>query len=196
MKPIKAFGLAVLMAFIAMAFVGLSSAMAESTTLCKKEENPCSGSNQIKHVHETGTSVINSDIGPLTCKTLFLGDTLSGSNPRVVHGSKTYSSCTSSCTFKEENGPSVVKILRTGSELTSVTSEGLVRVECFFGLIDCSYTDVGLEGHGLGPLSAGPNGAVVFLEQELSNETGSEACPAESFLSIEATPLVATYISS
>ena len=56
MNPIKMFGLAALAALMAMAFVGVNSAMGEETALCKADENPCAAENIITHVHETTLS--------------------------------------------------------------------------------------------------------------------------------------------
>src|SRR5690349_18166963 len=53
MIPIKMLGPAVLAALLVMAFAGASSAMAEPTTLCSADENPCSEKSVVLHVHET-----------------------------------------------------------------------------------------------------------------------------------------------
>ncbi len=56
MKLIKMFGLAVLAALMAMAFVGTGSAMAESTSLCTEdpgEGKACPEGKSLTHLHET-----------------------------------------------------------------------------------------------------------------------------------------------
>ena len=55
MKSIKLFGLAALAAMMAMAFIGASSAMAETTQLCKVDEPLCAAGN-VAHIHETTLS--------------------------------------------------------------------------------------------------------------------------------------------
>src|SRR6478672_6554514 len=80
---------------IAMAFLGTSSAMAESTQLCKADESPCAEGKVIKHVHEetlTGAKAkLLSSLGTVECNLLFLGDTLGSGSPLVIHGHLTYS---------------------------------------------------------------------------------------------------------
>jgi hypothetical protein len=196
-KPIKMLGLAALAALMAMAFVGASSAMAESTALCKADEEKCSEANTITHVHETSVGkAILLGSPKVECNVLFLGDTLAGSAaPLVIEGTFTYTSCTNFCTAKEENGPSEIQVLKTAEELGAVTGEGLVHLTCPFG-INCFYNGEGLEGHATGPLkSAQANGSVVLTEQETTKESGSGICPEEGFLDITTAPLIKTYIA-
>ena len=186
-------GLAALAALLAMAFVGASSAMAEPTVLCSNdiEIGECE---EVTHVHETsvGKAKLESELPTIECNVLFLGSGTGGTSPLVISGNFTYSSCNNFCSVKEENGPAEIKVLSTGKELSSVTGEGLVRVQCPF--INCSYNGEGLEGHGLGALtSTSANGNVVITGQETNKETGGEICPPEAFLNITTTPLVATY---
>jgi hypothetical protein len=203
-KPIKMLGLAALAALAAMALVGVSSAMAESTALCKAEESTCSGANTITHVHESqvGKAKLLSE-PTVECKVvLFLGDTKNAAketkglaNPLRIEGAFTYKECNNSCTVKEEEGPAVILVLKEGSELATVTGEGLVHLTCFFGFINCKYNGEGLIGHGLGPLtSAQENGSVDIEEQETHREAGG--CPETAFLDLTTTPLEKTYISS
>ena len=195
MKPIKMFGLAALAALMAMAFVGASSAMAEHTSLCATESELCAS--PITHVHETsvGKGVLKSKLPTIECNVLFLGDALESGlgNPLVIHGQFTYSSCNNFCTVKEETANATIEVLKSGSELASVTGEGLVNVKCPF--INCNYIGTGLEGHALGPLtSSQANGSVVLTEQNTEKESGS--CPEEAFLTLTTTPLSKTYIST
>jgi len=198
-KPIKTFGLAALAALMAMTFVSASSAMAESTALCKAEENPCSAGNTITHVHETSVGKAILLLSPkIECNVLFLGDALEGtSNPLIIHGTFTYTSCTNFCSVKEENGPAAIKVLKTGTELGAVTGEWLMHLTCPFG-INCYYNGEGLEGHALGPLTSGQaNGSVVIAGQVMQEEPGgSGICTEEPGLDTTTTPLVATYIEN
>jgi RHS repeat-associated protein len=181
---------------IAMVFLGAPSAMAETTVLCSADENPCSAIHQITHVHETsvGKAKLKSSLPTIECTVLFLGDVVTATEaPLVIEGNFTYSSCNNFCSVKEENGPSEIEVLKTGSELAAVTGESLIHVGCPF--INCNYTGEGREGHGLGPLTSGQaNGSVTITEQETAAESG--VCPPETFLTITATPLVKTYIIS
>jgi hypothetical protein len=202
MKPIKMLGLAALAALMAMAFVGASSAMAESTSLCKTEESPCTGSNIITHVHEVTASGAKAKILPLDkstieCAVLFLGDTRTSGlgNPLYIDGSFTYTNCTFFCSITEQNGPASLAVLKTGSELAEVAYSFLIHVNCF-GIVVCTYVGTGLEGHGLGALTSTPNGAVSLSGQELvvDPETSDPECPDDAFLDITTKPLIATYI--
>ncbi len=205
MQPIKMFGIAALAALLAMAFVGVSSAVAEPTVLCSNDvtveekgevqeegkENKCE---EVTHIHETsvGKAKLKSSLPTIECNALFLGDRVKETYaPLVIEGAFTYSSCNNFCSVKEENGPAEIKVLREGEELSSVTGEGLVHVSCPF--INCNYIGEGLQGHGKGPLTATQkNGEVVITEQATQKESGS--CPEEAFLTITTTPLSATYV--
>jgi hypothetical protein len=197
------FGLAVLAALMAMAFVGASSAMAETTTLCTSDPASLSrgGGCGVEHVHETTLSgaqatLLSSSL-TVKCDVLFLGDTLGeGSGaPLIIHGSFTYSNCNNSCTATEENGPAEIKVLKEGSELASVTGEGLVHLVCS-GFINCRYNGTGLKGHGLGPLtSSETNGSTTLSEQSTAKESGT-LCPSTAKLDITTTPLEPIYIGS
>jgi hypothetical protein len=193
-KPLKVFGLVALAALMMMAFVGSSSAMAEKTSLCATEESSCAS--PITHLHLVSVGKIKikfPGLPTVECNALFLGDSLTGSNPLVFHGVWVFSNCNNFCSVKEETANATIEVLRTASELAAVTGEGLVNVSCPF--INCNYNSTGLEGHGLGPLtSSQANGSVVITEQSLEKESGS--CPEEAFLTITTTPLSATYISS
>jgi hypothetical protein len=187
--------LAVLAALMAMVLIGAASAMAESTALCKTDESPCGSKNLVTHIHETsiGKAKLKSSLPTVECLVLFLGDALEGGegSPLIIHGQFTYTSCNNFCTVKEETAKATIEVLRTASELASVTGEGLVRVSCPF--ISCDYIGEGLIGHGLGPLtSSQANGSVVLTEQFTENESGS--CPEKAFLTITTTPLSATYL--
>jgi hypothetical protein len=196
----------VAMAVMAMAFLGASSAMAETTALCKADENPCSAGNIVTHVHETtlaGAKAILLAKPEVKCDVLFLGDALNSGlgNPLVLHGNLTYSNCEGGCTAVEENGPTELKVLREASELAKVTSgtgtgAGLVHLECPGG-VDCFYVGSGLVGHALGPLTAGveTNGQVSLSDQTVAEEDPSFFCPDSGKLDIKTTPLSATYIA-
>jgi hypothetical protein len=206
MKAIKMFGLAVLTALMAMAFVGAASAMAESTVLCKNDESPCTEGNVIAHVHETsvGKAKLLTSFGTTECNVLFLGDAAEAMEEGAglgVIGSFTYTECTlggSNCTATEENGPAELEVLKEGHETGKVTGEGLVHLVCGKS-IDCSYNGTGLTGTAKGPLLSAQtpdNGEVSLSEQSTTKEAGGFLCPKTAKLDITTTPLVATYVST
>jgi hypothetical protein len=194
MKQIKMLGLIALAALTAMAIVSAAPAMAEYTVLCSNDsETSC---NEITHVHETQVGLAKLLSEPtVECTTvLFLGDTVAGtSEPLKIKGVFTYKGCSNSCKVEEEEGPAVIEVLREASELATVTGEGLVKLNCFFGFLNCRYTGEGLVGHALGPLtSASENGSVDIEGQETQKESGT--CPEKAFLDITTTPLEKTYV--
>jgi hypothetical protein len=181
-----------------MAFAGSPAAMAESTALCKVDQNPCEAANQISSVHEesAGKAKILTSLGTTECNVLFSGTIATKlANPVVISGSFTYSSCTfggTSCTFTEENGPGEFKVLREGHETSKVTGEYLAHLKCGENL-DCSYNGVGLAGRGKGPLlSTQANGEVTWTEQSLTKEVGGFLCPKISKLDITMVPVSET----
>jgi hypothetical protein len=189
-------GLAALAALMAMAIVGASSAMAESTSLCAADEAECAA--PLTHVHETTLTgkkaVLKTSIVTVECDVLFLGDTLSESGaPLVIHGTFTYTNC-GSCTATEENGPAEVKVLKEGHEAGSVVGEGLVHVEC--SGLNCRYNGVGLKGAAKGPLLSTETNGEVSLVKQLTNKESGLFCPSTSELTITTTPLSATYLGA
>ncbi len=195
MNPIRMLCLAALAILLAMALASASSAKAELTALCSNDvkEKQCT---EVTHVHEEsiGKAILKSSLITIECTALFLGDTVeSSAAPVIIKGAYTYSSCSNSCTVKEEKGPAEIKILRTATELGTVTGKGLLHVTCPF--IDCSYIAEGLKGHALGGLSAtNKKGEISFVEQKATKESGA-LCPTEAFLSLKTAPLGEFFIS-
>jgi hypothetical protein len=201
MKAIKMIGLVALAALTATAFVGATSAMAESTVLCSVDENPCAEGNVITHMHGTsvGKTKLLTSFGTVECDVLALGDVVKKGPPLVLSGTAAFTNCTlggSSCTATEENGPAETKALKEGHETGSVVGEGLIHLVCGKS-IDCSYNGTGLKGLIKGPLlSTQANGEVTISEQSTNKETGGFLCPKTSKVDATATPLVATYAST
>jgi len=201
MKSIKTLALAAVTALAALAFVGVSPAMAGHTALCAEDETLCA--EPITHVHEetlTGAKAkLLSSVLNVECDVLFLGDTLVAlANPLVIHGAFTYSNCNNNCIVEEENGPAVLKILREESELAKVTGRFLIHMICS-GFINCRYKPEGLVWHGLGPLtSSETNGSIVISEQPLEKDfpNPGSLCPTTTKLDITTTPLEPVYIST
>src|SRR6185295_15011550 len=188
MKTLKMLSLAALAALMAMAVLGASSASAEGTRLCSAE----SCSSEITHVHEVsiGHALLLSSFATVECSALFLGDVEEEGAPLIIEGTFSYT-CLSGCTATEENGPAEIKVLKEGTELAVVTGEGLVHVVC--GL-NCRYNGVGLEGHGLGALTAENETGEVSIEGATVNKESGFLCPSTSALDIVTEPLSATYL--
>jgi hypothetical protein len=196
MKPLKMLAAAVLAALAAMSFVGISSAMAESTDLCTAEENPCAESHVVTHLHETsvGKAKLLSSLPTVECNVLFLGDA-AGESGSVFNGKFTYSSCNNFCTLAEASGSepgATLSFLRTGTELANVSGGTEVHLNCPF--VNCIYSVGIVEGHGLGALtSSSTNGSTVISEQEMESVSGS--CPEKTSLDLTTTPLAKTYLT-
>jgi hypothetical protein len=210
-NPIKLFGLAALAVLMAMAFVGVSSAMAEETVqLCKVDESLCLAGNVVTHVHEETLSgnpaLLLNSLGNVKCTVLFLSLAVGPLEmSQIITGHFTYTGCKrkklvppeEDCTVSETTGTtSTIKILKTAAETVKVTGEGEVRVQCG-SIIDCMYDGVGLEGTGKGALiSTETNGETSISDQTLHKVLGS-LCPNEAKLDIKTTPLPApVYITS
>jgi len=189
-SPLKMLGLAALAALMGMAVIGASSASAEPTTLCSNDNSTCTS---VSHIHETsvGHALLLSSFATVQCEALFLGDAEPGA-PLIIEGTFSYT-CLSGCTATEENGPAEIKVLKEGTELAVVTGEGLVHVVC--GL-NCRYNGVGLEGHGVGALTAGNGKGEVSIEGATVNKESGFLCPSTSELDITTEPLSTTYIQA
>ena len=192
------FGLAAIAALMAMALVGASSAMAGSTTLCKKDATPCPTKEIVSSIHEVsvGKAKLLSTFLTVECDVLFSGTSLGTASPIVIHGNFTYTNC-GSCTVTETSTSVLIKVLRTSHETAEVTGEGEVFVDCGGSSLECEYDGENLKGTGKGPLLSAQspdNGEVSLQGQEVHKTGGGFFCPATSKLDIVTSPLVATSI--
>lgn len=196
MKLIKLFTLTGLAVVFIAALVGPSSAMAESTALCKADESPCASANQVKHVHYVAKGIlVETSIMNYECDALLLADALGLGAPQVLHGSLVYSSCNQGCTRTEISAGGLFKVLRTGNETAEVVGEGTeILVQCGGGL-HCVYDLEGITGQIEGPLLAGGNGKLTFARTALHKVSGL-LCPKEAYLTALFTPLEALYVKS
>ena len=205
MKPIKMLGLTVVVALMAMAFVGASSATAESTALCTEMVSQnvgeeCPAAKRIHVVHEvtlTGEKgkILSSALN-IECDVLFEGTVISANNlgnPLEISGEFEYANCNNGCTVQEAP-PTEIRVLKLGHETADVTIEWLITVACA-GFISCRYNGVGLVGTGAGPLLSTnlANGHVIFSEKTLNKENGA-LCPSTAKLDLNLHPLIPTYI--
>ena len=179
----------------AMACISVSAASAE-IAFCATDQTLCSS--PISHIHlvTSGKMKLKSSLPTIECTGLYLGDVLKNgsgvalSNPLIVHGTLTYSSCNNFCSLVEEGGGLKTLSGNADSRLLIITYQNLVNVNCPF--INCNYTSEGLEGHFLDALTSTlANGSAVITEQGIEKESGS--CPEEAFLTTTTTPLSATY---
>jgi hypothetical protein len=183
MKPVKMLGLAALLSLMAMAFVDTSSAIAESTALCKKDAgaNVCPEGQLITHVHEATSSsnkaklltALDSSLGQhvheatssgskarllssvvsIECDALFLGEVTS-STPLTFLGHFTYSNCNTS-------GGTKCSVTETGEDATVYASKlghELADTTYAFKLnFKCGFLiNCTYNGEGLGGHALGP----------------------------------------
>src|SRR5436190_5832978 len=197
------FGLAVMAALMAMAFVSASSAMASSTALCNQDAagGACPAGHLISHMHKATLSgnkaVILSSVINVACDVLSLGDVISAGllgSPLQFTGETTYTNCNGGCTVTETE-PVSGDILRIGHERATWVTAGRWAIKCGF-FINCEYDGEGLEGTIQGSLlSLETNGDDSIQEQELNKVSSGAFCPVTAFLDISTTPLSATYIA-
>jgi hypothetical protein len=201
-RLIKMFGLAALTAIAAMAFVGATSAMAESTQLCSVDTlgAACPAGSAVTSIHATAEAneakkipapELLTSISNVKCeKILETATALALGAPQIFHVTLLdYINCT--CTVTPET-LGLIEVLKEGNELATVKGVGFViKVEC--SGFTCWYGSA--TGHGLGPLVTGDNGHVTFTEA-VANKVKGLFCPSESKLDalfINSTPV---YIAS
>jgi hypothetical protein len=200
---------AALAALMAMAFVGASSAMAESTALCNIDPGSgsaevCPAGHLVTHIHEVteagNPDLLLSSVVTIKCKALFLGDASNSlANPLVITGHFTYSGCEtasgSSCTFTETSTSSTTNVLKLGHELADASYVYEFNWHCGF-FINCTYSGEGLLGHALGPLLSTAANGEVRIEEQTTHKTGGSLCPEIAKLDQLTTPLEKTYITN
>jgi hypothetical protein len=206
------FGLAAIAAVAAMAFVGASSAMAESTLLCTTDTPALAPSaaecTQPTELHYLSVDAagnpakiiwLNSLVN-VECNALLLAILLPGlktNAPADLHiaaANLQYTNC-SPCTVTTEAGGLllILKLKNSGLELGDVTVDGLkVKVVCL-GFIKCVYNSANLVGHFLGPLATGGNDHITYTANEVTSESGG-LCPEKALLHALFRDLTKTYI--
>jgi hypothetical protein len=147
-RTLKAIGLILTCAITAVAFLGASTASAETTALCKKHENPCAAANiytgHIEAVAENPKLLTNA--GTIQCKkALFLGNALGLASPLIIHVEKFdfFDDCLtaagSPCEFHSlELG--LALLLRTASNLGTLTiHDTKVLLSCPEEFVHCIF---------------------------------------------------------
>jgi hypothetical protein len=193
-------------ALASMALVGVSSAMAETTALCKAAESTCTSGNLIEHVHEvtlTGKKAkLLSNLGAIECDVLFLGDVKTNGligTSLLIEGHFKYSSCNLGCTVAEPAGAiSKLTVEKVASETAKVTGVGEIELNCNLINFHCTYNHEGLVATAKGANASNaemPNGEAFLSEQEMHAVKGA-ACPSTVKLDINTGPLEKTFIVS
>jgi hypothetical protein len=88
MKPVMKFGPLVAVAIFAMALLGPSLAMGESTELCEADESPCAS--PVAHVHYVAEDSFILGIYNYHCDVLFLAIVGELGSPQALEGKLTY----------------------------------------------------------------------------------------------------------
>jgi hypothetical protein len=196
MKLIKVFMLVGLLTALATALIGTSSAMAESTVLCKVDKSPCPEASWVKSVHFVAKSVVfEPEEYNYKCEALLTAEALGLGSPEVLDvTSLQYVNCNQGCT-RTAIKLGTLKVLRTGSELASVTGEGgEILVKCSNG-IHCVFDLGGTAGTLSGPLLTGGTAHLTYSKALLHKIAGF-FCPSEVTLTALFEALEAFYISS
>ncbi len=188
MRLIKMLGLGMVAAIAAMALVGVGSASAHSTALCKTNELPCKSplpsGTAITGALESGTTAkLKSSIGTVECKkSPTSGKTTSGL-ATSVSGSITalkFEECKlgeTSCTVTTEGLPYAASVLvipgTMNGEFTVKNPSATVKCGA---LINCTF---GFESVNL-TVDGGAPAKLLAKEERLTLEKGF-ICPGESF---------------
>jgi hypothetical protein len=198
MKAIKMLSVGLVVGVLGTGLVWGSSAMAETTALCKEDVEVCPEESIIEHIHgvSIGKAKLLSALPTIECNILSLGD-VEGSglgSPIAFTGKNTYTNCTNFCTITQLTEFGFIEALRIEPETVQLTGESELLVKCPF--IHCVYNGEGVEGRGRGALiSPQKNGDVTSVEQEL-HKVGGTLCPEAAYVDVSITALEAIYISS
>jgi len=157
----KMFGLAALAAVAAMAFVGVTSASATNTVLCKNNANlVCETANKIEHATvtwlATNSTFLSSLANVLCTHSIISGKVLLLANPLVGHIELIDFTTCEEDTFGTEctvntNNAGLLKLLKTGPNAGSLHTEGAeFLVDCPEIGLHCVYgfpiTAIGVAG--------------------------------------------------
>jgi hypothetical protein len=198
-RLIKTFGLAALAAVAAMAFVGATSAPAEtSTQACTVHTSlTCGAGNGTSSIHlvlasgTVGELLANIDV--LCLGVLTEATALGLGNPQLIHGvSMSWTGCGTgsahnNCTVSAQELP-LANLLKTGLDEGVLTfTNGRMRTQCPNLGIDCVYDTEGFEfADGGGHLTA-----VNTVVKELG---GKFVCPDEGILDTLLETLTRSYV--
>jgi hypothetical protein len=190
---------------IAMAFIGTSSALANTLNIvyCKSDELECGSANRVTHLHEVDTSWgFVFSFGRVGCQKLFLADV---ENPGglahltlSIKGFYTHSGCETEsgaeCEVNELNGPVLLTVMKTGEEEGEIINKIELLVDCST-FPHCVYNGGGLKEIAFGGLLKGPNGEARGHKQGINKVSGF-FCPSTAEVETLSPPLSVTYIKS
>jgi len=202
MKLIKLSILAGIAAALAIAVVGPSSAMAESTVLCKVDESPCAEANWVKKVSFTAKGVSFETIESeaeggynYQCEATLAAEALGLGSPQILDVTNLqFTNCNQGCTRTvTKNG--TLKVSRTGNETAEVVGEGgEIVVKCSIGT-NCVFDLGGAAGQLTGPLLTGTTAHLTYTKAAL-HKIGGLFCPKEVRLSAIFVASESFYVSS
>lgn len=182
MKLARMIGLGLVAAIAVMALIGASSAMAETTALCKVDEDPCAEANQVTEVHYKAEKIIilTSSMN-YECDALLSGTVSKlGETQTLEAQSLTYTNCNQGCTRTVTKLGSF-SIQRSALELAKISGSGFeISVKCGT-TINCSYAFNELNGTVKGSLLTGDNGHITY-EKATLQKLGGFLCPTEAYL--------------
>jgi hypothetical protein len=199
MKYLKMLGLAAVAAMALTALVGVGSAAAAGTTLCKTAETPCKAENHYgigtAISGESSNATLTSSLGNVVCSKSTVGGktTTTGSNKTNVEGtidSLTFTSCTlttppflgggtHSCTVSSINTPYKAVVADLGATKGSMTVTGTpgAKVDCGASVLRCQFTSSSVT---LDVNSGNPATVVADKEPLIRTVYEGGICPSES----------------
>ena len=186
MGLIKMFALAVFVTAVAIAVVGVSSASAQSTALCKANESPCSE----KNMFPAGAKILLSyvegffetSLGIIECETAHAeGKTTNklGSPIAIEMESAAVAGCEGCSVTISTFG--TLLLLKTAANLANVTVHGVLAKASCMGILNCTYVSGEAEMHASG-LNGGTPAMLTASEMEVEKESGF-LCPATAMKS-------------
>lgn len=187
MRSIKTFVPAILLATMALATFGSTSAVAEPTAVCSEEPTVVEGMERcpaVSHLEAKSTKKAKLLTLNIECDVSYLGME-SSAKPVVYTGNFTYTNCTNKCKISEEKEAASLEILWTSHEKGTIVGKSLIHVECSESL-NCTYSAATAKGSVTGALLAtNEKGEISFVEQTLVKETGGILCPKEAAVDLE-----------
>lgn len=197
-------------ALVAMTMAILAStAMGESISLCKVNEDPCAAGNQLSSVHlVAGTTVLKTSLLTVLCLSSLalitngiFGPTLATNPIHYVTQTLTFSNCGSNaahnnCTMQNLSTIGLVDVQKTAANLgiaEALRAEVLINcsgfVHCVYGGSMGGIAVEGAEHKGIS------NGMFTFNELSIPKISGT-LCPSSASLTALYEPTQEVYVSS
>lgn len=182
-------GLAAIAALASLAFIGASSASAQSTTLCKTSALPCPVGSQFPTGTKidgltVGTSLLLTNLVTVHCHGSASGKITSAAlaNPLLGTLVPSFTKCATTggtaCTVTTTSG--TLLLLKTAPGVGTATIDNVLATVVCGAFINCSYTSAGVKFEALS-LKAGVPALLHANKVPLKNE-GGFLCPATSEL--------------